>query len=105
MTGVAFGAVVSPAALGLYGLYFVGPMAAVFGLIGLLLVLLHGEVGYSLAIRFGVVPSHTVVTGIAQHAWIEVFNALVWSIAYGILGWIIDRFRASRDRPTRPTPA
>lgn len=49
-TGIAFGLVVSPAMLGLYGLYFLGPIAALLGIVGLPLALLHGAPGYDLAV-------------------------------------------------------
>lgn len=94
-TGIAFGLVVSPATLGLYSLYFLGPIAAILGLIGLPLHLLHGAPGYELAVRFGFVPSHTVVEGF-MHAPIESLNAVIWATVYGLVGWGIDAFRSSR---------
>jgi hypothetical protein len=91
-TGIAFGLVVSPASLGLYSLYYVGPIAAVFGMLGLVLVLLHGPPGYKLAVAFGLVPSHAVVTGVASIP-VELLNAIIWSVVYGSGGWLIDRWR------------
>ena len=35
--GASFGAIVSPASMGLYGLYFLGPIVAIFGMLGLIL--------------------------------------------------------------------
>ena len=57
LTGLAFGAVVAPASMGLYGLYFVGPIPALIGmLIGLPLTLLHSGPGYQLAMWCGLIP-------------------------------------------------
>ncbi len=92
LTGASVGLVVAPASLGLYGLYFVGPLAALLGLLGLVLVLFHGRPGYELAIRIGVVPPATVVRGV-EHVYIAILNAGVWSIVYGVIGHSIDRIR------------
>ena len=94
-TGFAFGLVVAPASLGLYGLFYVGPVAAVFGMVGLVLSLFHGPPGYNLAIALGLIPPHTVVTSGANVA-VEVLNGLLWSVAYGALGLLIDRWRARK---------
>jgi len=98
-TGIGFGLVVAPASLGLYGLYYVGPVAAVFGMLGLVLELVHGPPGYKLAIALGLIPSHTVITGTARIP-VEALNALVWSLVYGTLGWFIDVWRARRRGAT-----
>lgn len=94
-TGIAFGLVVSPATLGLYGLYFLGPIAALFGIVGLPLQLLHGSPGYDLAIRLGLVPAGTAVEGM-MHAPIEVINGAIWGVVYGVAGWAIDAFRKAK---------
>ncbi len=94
-TGIAFGLVVSPATLGLYALYFLGPIAALLGIVALPLHLLHGSPGYELAVRFGLVPSHTVVEGF-MHLPIEAINGVIWSIVYGLVGWGIDAFGKSK---------
>ena len=103
-TGIAFGLVVSPATLGLYALYFLGPIAAILGLIGLPLHLLHGSPGYELAIRFGLVPSHTVVEGL-MHVPIESLNAVIWATVYGLVGWGVDAFRSSRHHDNHSNAA
>ena len=95
-TGIAFGLVVSPATLGLYALYFLGPIAALVGIVALPLHLLHGSPGYELAVHFGLVPSHTVIEGL-MHIPIEAINGAVWSIVYGLVGWGIDVFRKSKQ--------
>jgi hypothetical protein len=95
-TGIAFGMVVSPGTLGLYGLYFIGPIAAPLGIVGLPLHLLHGSPGYELAIHFGLVPLHTVVEG-RMHVPIEAINGAIWATVYGLVGWCIDAWRKSRN--------
>jgi hypothetical protein len=93
--GVALGVVVSPATLGLYALYFVGPVLGLVGLIGLPLHLMHAWPGYELAIKLDFVPSHTVIEG-WMHAPIELLNAIIWAGIYGIGGAAIDHVRGLR---------
>ena len=85
----------SPAALGLYGFYFVGPFAAIFGMFGLVLKLIHGSVGYNLAVMIDLVPSHTVVEGV-DRVQIEIINGIFWSLVYGVLCFSWCYFRESR---------
>ena len=97
-TGVGFGAIISPLSMGLYTTFFAGPWGLVTGLLGLVSVMLHGAVGYNVAIYFGLIQSHTVVSGLQQHFYIEAINAIVWGAVYGLLGWGIDLFLLRRRR-------
>jgi hypothetical protein len=99
-TGVALGVVVSPATLGLYALFFVGPVLGLVGLIGLPLHLLHGWPGYELAIRLNFIPSHTVIEG-WMHAPVELLNAIIWAGVYGVGGASTYHVRALLDHNAR----
>lgn len=59
------------------------------GLLGLALTLVHSSAGYYIATTTGIVPGATVVTGV-QYIYLWTLDAVVWSIAYGSLGWLID---------------
>lgn len=96
-TGIALGAIIAPALFGLYGLYFVGPIAALVGLIAFPLAMLHGAPGYDLALALGIVTPATVVEG-HQHFYVALLNGVVWAVVYGLLGWLIDFVRATRQR-------
>jgi len=95
--GVSFGLVVSPASLGLYALYYVGPVAAIFGMLGLLLSIFHEAAGYQLAVAFNLVPSHTVVEG-GNRITIECINAVFWSFVYGALGFAYGNYKNKKSR-------
>ncbi len=97
-TGVSFGAVISPLSMGLYATFFAGPWGLVTGLLGLVSVMLHGAVGYNVAIYLGLIQSHTVVSGLQQHFYIEAINAIAWGAVYGLLGWGIDSWLLRRRR-------
>jgi hypothetical protein len=89
LTGVSLGLVVAPASSGLYGLYFIGPLAAVLGLVGLPLAMFHGGPGFELATLLGLREPRTVVRGV-EHIHIALLNAGVWSLVYGAVGWAVD---------------
>ena len=78
-TGIGFGVVAAPFSLGLYAAYFLGPWGIATGVIGLIAVMFHGAPGYYILVSLGVIPSHTVVTGIS-HLYVEATNALVWGV-------------------------
>jgi hypothetical protein len=60
--------------------------------------MLHGAVGYNIAIYLGLIQSHTVVSGLQQHFYIEAINAIAWGAVYGLLGWGIDSWLLRRWR-------
>jgi hypothetical protein len=99
-TGVGLGLVVSPVSFGLYATYFLGPssilgaVSLVTGMIGLASAMFHGPPGFYIARSLGLVPAG-VVEGVS-HVYVEMANALVWAVVYGVLGWVIDRVRRSR---------
>jgi hypothetical protein len=95
-TGIAFGTVVTPWSFGLYSWFFVGSLGAILGFPGLILALLHESPGFHLSIYTGLVPKGQVVDGISQRLIIETINAIVWSICYGLVGYLIDTFRSRR---------
>ncbi len=93
--GISFGLVIAPASMGLYSLYFVGPIAALFGMVGLVLTMFHQPVGYNLAIMFGLIPSHTVIDG-PERLPITIINVIFWGIIYGTLGLLWGYFISKR---------
>ena len=95
ITGVFFGIVVAPLSMGLYATFFLPPIGIVTGMIGLVSLLFHDMPGYEFSIYFGFLPSHTVVAGIPNF-YIESINAIVWTIVYGFLGWIVDTLLSKR---------
>jgi len=95
LTGAAFGAVVSPWSMGLYGCYFLSPWCLVPGMAGLALMLIHGPPGFKLAVWVGLIPPG-VVSGMRSRLVIESINGVIWGTTYGALGMVIDRIRNRR---------
>jgi hypothetical protein len=96
VVGIAFGAIVSPWATGLYAFYFMSPWGIVLGLVGLVLGLVHGVPGFELGHYFGLIP-YGVVSDIRSQLVMELLNGLVWGAIYGLVGWAIDTIRLRRD--------
>ena len=95
ITGTCLGAIASPALMGLYGLYFLGPLAALVGLVAFPLLMLHSWPGYDLAIALRLVEPRTVVKGV-QHLYVWSLDGLVWASVYGTLGFVADRLLQRR---------
>jgi len=100
-TGACFGAVVSPLSMGLYATFLASPWGLVTGLLGLVSVMFHSAVGYNVAIYLGLIQSHTVISELQQHIYIEAINAVAWGAVYGLLGWGIDS-RLARRHHSKP---
>jgi len=95
ITGTAFGAIVSPWALGLYSFYYLSPWGVLLGFLGLALTLIHGVPGFKLAVHVELIP-RGVVSGVASHLIVESINAIVWASIYGLIGLGIDLWRRRR---------
>jgi hypothetical protein len=94
ITGISLGLVISPMSMGLYATYFLGPLGIVTGMIGLVSGMFHGAPGFYIARTFDLVPPG-IVEGIG-HFYVEAINGLVWAVAYGALGRVIDHARKPR---------
>jgi len=95
VTGVAFGLVISPMSMGLYGTFFLHPVGIVTGMIGLASGMFHGPPGFHIARYFGLIPPPGIVEGLALFH-VEAVNALVWATTYGLIGCVVDRLWRSR---------
>lgn len=98
ITGAAFGAIIYPSSLGFfYATFVASPLGPVPSLIGHIPAWFHGAPGYEIATSIGFVESHKELEGI-DYIWISGVNAIVWGIAYGALGWLVDRHLAEKRR-------
>jgi len=97
ITGATFGLVISPLSLGLYSTYFLSPFGLPTGMLGLASTLFHGAPGYHVALWLGLVPSHEAVSGRGSF-YIELLNGVIWAMAYGLFGFIVDWVRLAHSR-------
>lgn len=88
-TGIAFGLVVAPVSLALIKFTFIPVIGKLLGGIGLVTNLIHGSVGYFCLMATGVIePGGTL--SFSQLVTINLVNAGIWSVYYGILGYNMD---------------
>ena len=73
-----------------FGIPFLG---FVPGMIGLILVMIHGAPGFHLATALGLRAPNVVVHGI-QHLYVDALSGVVWGFFYGAIGAGVDRWRA-----------
>jgi hypothetical protein len=89
LTGIAFGLVIAPVSLCLLQYVHVPLLGKVFGLVGLVLNLIHGSVGYFIAIGLGMQQPGELLAG-SELGVINLINGAIWAIYYGILGYHFD---------------
>jgi hypothetical protein len=99
--GMAFGAIATPWAFGLYSWFFLSPLGVIPGFLGLALVSIHEPTGFHLAVYWGLIPRGEGVSGITQHLTVEIINGFVWSIFYGLVGYGIDYVRNKKQGEKR----
>jgi hypothetical protein len=81
--------------MGLYAFYFISSWGIVPGMVGLILVLIHGVPGFKIAVGMSLIP-RGVVDDPHSQVIIELINGLVWAIIYGFAGYLLDRYRNAR---------
>jgi len=96
-TGAAFGLVVVPASSALYSLYYLGPVAAVLGLVGLPIMLVHTRVLSQTGEWLGF-PQITMIGGGDELLSLSIVGGIVWMIVYASLGWMFDSWHLHRRR-------
>jgi hypothetical protein len=59
-------------------------------MLGLILMLVHGALGFKIAVAFGMIP-RGVASGATSQLVIESINGVVWAAIYGAVGCAIDK--------------
>lgn len=94
ITGTAFGAIVSPWAVGLYSLFHLSPWVAPLGFLGLALAFMHGPPGFNLVVHLELIPRG--VLSETSRLIVESINSVIWALVYGLIGLGIDTLRRRR---------
>jgi hypothetical protein len=89
LTGITFGLVIAPVSLCLLQYVYVPVIGKLFGLIGLVLNLIHGSVGYFIAVGMGMAQPGELLAG-SELGVINLINGAIWATYYGILGYHFD---------------
>ena len=98
--GVSFGAIVAPFSMGLYATFFIPFIGLPTGMLGLAMVMFHSAPGYQLAIELQLIPSGVVTTA-SSNIIIAIINGVAWGLIYGIIGYVIDKYRNNRQSPNK----
>ena len=101
--GVAFGLVVAPVSLGLIKYAFIPVVGKLFGLVGVVLNLIHGPLGYFLMVSLGFEGSGLTLSA-SELTVINLINAVIWSFIYGIVGHHVDVKLAEEVTATEQRP-
>ncbi len=99
LCGVTTGLVIAPISFGLLQFTYVPIIGKVMGFIGLIFNLTHGSVGYFCLVGSGILDPGVLISA-SQLVMINVVNGVLFSFAYGMIGYSIDR-KIEETIPTR----
>lgn len=88
-TGLAAGLVIAPVSQGLVEYTLIPVLGGFIGILGAVFNLIHGSVGYFFLGAIGVLEPGTVLNT-SQLVMMNVINALIWTIYYGVVGYRMD---------------
>jgi hypothetical protein len=95
--GLSVGLVIAPLSYGLLQFTFVPVVGKFIGIIGLLLNLTHGTLGYFCLAGSGFLEPGVVLSA-SQITLINLVNAGIFATCYGMIGYSIDRKIQAEER-------
>ena len=98
--GISLGTIAAPFSLGLYATFFIPIIGLPTGILGLVMVMFHGDPGFQVAVQQELIPPG-VVTGNSSRVIIALINAFIWGAAYGAIGYLVDKYRKHRQNPNK----
>jgi hypothetical protein len=98
--GISIGLVIAPVSFALLGFTYIPLIGKLLGLIGLLLHLTHGWVGYLCLIGTGSLELGVQITAL-QLAMVNVVNGLLFAYAYGLIGYIFFDRKLIKKNPLK----
>jgi hypothetical protein len=87
--GISYGLIIAPVSLALFQCTSVPVIGKLCGLIGVILNLIHGPIGYFIALGSGYLEPGAILS-VANIASINIANGIIWALFYGIIGYNID---------------
>lgn len=97
--GIAFGMVIAPLSYGMLQLIYIPLIGKLLGLVGLVVNLTHGSIGFICLVGCGVLDPDTVLTAF-QLIMINVVNGVLFAYCYGIIGYALDQKFEATDTTT-----
>lgn len=90
LCGISVGLVIAPVSFGLLQFTFVPVIGKILGYIGLIANLTHGSIGYFFLVGNGWLEPGITISAL-QLVLINIVNAILFSYAYGMIGFAIDK--------------
>ena len=88
-TGIAAGLVIAPVSQGLVEYTLIPVIGNAIGIIGAMLNLIHGSVGYFVLGMLGKVEPGTLLSA-SEMTLMNMVNAAIWTTYYGVVGFRMD---------------
>ena len=95
-SGIAFGTVVAPVSFGLIQMTHTPFVGKLLGLVGVLVNLTHGSIGYLSLLWSGAIEPNTTINA-TELFLINIFNGVLFAYIYGLIGYAVDRKMAKDE--------
>jgi len=90
LNGIALGMVIAPVSFGLIQMSYIPFIGKLLGLVGVIVNLTHGSVGYISLLWSGTIEPNTAITA-TELAMVNIFNGVLFAYIYGLIGYALDR--------------
>ena len=100
LNGIALGMVVAPVSFGLIQMTYIPLIGMFLGLVGVIVNLTHGSIGYISLLWSGMIEPHTAITA-TELVMINIFNGVLFAYIYGLIGYAVDR-KLVNEKESKP---
>ena len=101
LNGIALGMVIAPVSFGLIQMSYIPFIGKLLGLVGVIVNLTHGSVGYISLLWSGTIEPNTAITA-TELAMVNIFNGVLFAYIYGLIGYAVDR-KLVNEKESKPT--
>jgi len=88
--GISLGMVIAPVSFGLIQMTYIPILGKLLGLIGVIVNLTHGSVGFICLLGSGVLETNAAINAV-DLIMINVFNGVLFAYIYGLIGYAVDK--------------
>jgi hypothetical protein len=99
LNGIALGMVIAPVSFGLIQMSYIPFIGKLLGLIGVIVNLPHGSIGYISLLCSGTIEPNTLLTA-TELAMVNIFNGVLFGYVYGLIGYTLDKKLAKKQENT-----
>ena len=103
--GIAIGMVIAPVSFALIQMTYIPFLGKLLGLVGVVVNLTHGSIGYISLLWSGAIEPNKAITAF-ELVMINLFNGVLFAYIYGLIGYAVDRKLAqdAEHLPSLKTP-